>query len=191
MADTNLRFEEKVGMFINPPEDRDDAPKNGNEYYVSVYDGDRKIAQIRENGNITYGEHWPNLTVRCVTITPDQRQRIDAKAREFQIKCAIMRSSSSSDGAGEMGQIGFGALRFEIGEKVLLEMEDLERGDMDIAKKEVLLIFRGRDEIGFITTDGKITLNGTRTPKELERLAGIGRWFKARSACGTPATLVE
>ncbi len=85
-----LRFEEEKGIFINSPKDVEKgAPINVSEPYLSVYDGDRKVAQIRTTGNVIYGELQSNLTLYCVTFTPEQRKEVDRKADEFQRKCDV------------------------------------------------------------------------------------------------------
>lgn len=189
MSNTGLQFEEAQRMFVDFPEDWEDSPGSMTEPYVIVYSGNRKVAQIRANGNVTYGERWLNSTVRYVTFLPEERRQIDTKAREFTIKCAIAKLPESSGIEGELEQLNLGELRFEKSKKTIWETLGDENDGISV--QEVLVAFIGRDEIGFITTDGKITLNGTRTPEELEYLVGVARWFRARSTDSTRADRTE
>lgn len=175
MIANDIRFEEKIGILIEPAKDGDSISVTTTEGpYLEIYATGMHVGLIRPNGDVTYGACGPNLKIRCVRLSTEQRQQVDAKAREFLRKCSAKKQATAEIPESEETAIW----RFESGKKMIWETRCDEEGGL--TKQEVLAIFFGRDEVGFINTDGKITLRGTWDPEEFEYLAKIAAEYRAR-----------
>lgn len=92
MSDENakaLRFKEGMGPFMRIPEDGDAGLDVKTEAYVGIYIGDGKIGYILGDGSVTYAARGCDLNYRPITLSREQRKRVDLAADVFMRKCGI------------------------------------------------------------------------------------------------------
>lgn len=88
-----LRFEEGVNQFVGFDKDSGDF-SDLSRVIVTVYLNDEEIGYIDQDGSVTFrgdtiADEPTTIMSWGITLTPEQRKRIDIAADKFQRKCDI------------------------------------------------------------------------------------------------------